>query len=418
MTLVGQRGVQCPEHLDDPHGGLGNRLGQVAARRGHGAHCRQAAPALVGADALHAAGTLVELSQTGGQIRGVAFLAGHLTEGLGPAGGRVCDNGHIIAHVAEVLRDGDTGIHRRLTGGHGHIGGVGDQHRPLHQAFAGAGVLQLREFPQNVGHLVAALAAADVNHDVHIGPLGQLVLHHGLAGAEGAGDCRRAALGDGEHGVDDPLTGAQRPLGRILLRIGTAHTDGPLLEHGEGDFPAVLGLEGGDGLRHVEGAALDGGDGAAHGGRHHDLMEHNGRLLNCAQNVAADDLIAHLGHRVELPLLLVVHGGDLHAAGDAGTHLLHDLLQRTLDSVINALDHAGAKLHAHRRAGGLHLGAGAQTRGLLIDLDVGGVTLHGQDLTDQALGADTDHVGHIGVRQTRSHHQRPGNFNNFTAQIR
>ena len=244
------------------------------------------------------------------------------------------------------------------------------------------------------------------------------MLHHGLAGAEGSGDCRCAALGDGEHGVDDPLAGAQGPLGGILLCIGTAHTDGPLLKHGEGDFPAVLGLEGGDGLRHVEGAALDGGDGAAHGGRHHDLMEHNGRLLDRAQDVTADDLIAHLGHRVELPLLLVVHGGDLHAAGDAGTHLLHDLLQRTLDAVINALDHAGAKLHAHRRAGGLHLGAGAQTRGLLIDLDVGGVTLHGQDLTDQALGADTDHVGHIGVRQARSHHQRPGNFNNFTAQIR
>ena len=32
--------------------------------------------------------------------------------------------------------------------------------------------------------------------------------------------------------------------------------------------------------------------------------------------------------------------------------------------------------------------------------------------------SDADHVGHIGVRQARSHHQRPGNFNNFTAQIR
>ena len=41
-----------------------------------------------------------------------------------------------------------------------------------------------------------------------------------------------------------------------------------------------------------------------------------------------------------------------------------------------------------------------------------------RNLADQPLGADADHVGHIGVRQTRSHHQRPGNFNNFTAQIR
>ena len=147
-------------------------------------------------------------------------------------------------------------------------------------------------------------------------------------------------------------------------------------------------------------------------------MEHNGRLLDRAQDVTADDLIAHLGHRVELPLLLVVHGGDLHAAGDAGAHLLHDFLQRTLDAVINALDHAGAKLHAHRRAGGLHHGAGAKAGGLLIDLNIGGVALHGQNFADQALGADTDHIGHIGVRQSGSHHQRPGYLYNSAAQIR
>ena len=154
-----------------------------------------------------------------------------------------------------------------------------------------------------------------------------------------------------------------------------------------------------------------------YGGGHHDLVEHHGGLLDRAQNVAAGDLVAHLGHRIEVPLLLVVHGGDLHAAGDAGAHLFHDLLQGALDTVVNAFDHAGAQLHAHGGAGGHHLGAGAQAGGLLVDLNVGGVALHGQDLADQALGADADHVGHIGVRQARGHYQRPGNFNNFTAQV-
>ena len=146
-------------------------------------------------------------------------------------------------------------------------------------------------------------------------------------------------------------------------------------------------------------------------------MKHHGSLLHRAQHIAADHLIAHLGNRFELPLLLVIHGGNLHAAGDAGAHLFHDLLQRALDAVVNALDHAGAKLHAHGCAGGFHLSAGAKAGGLLIDLNVGGVPFMVRISPIRRWGADTDHVGHIGVRQTRSHHQRPGNFNNFTAQI-
>jgi hypothetical protein len=165
-----------------------------------------AAAALLAADALHAAGSLIELGDTGGQVGGVAFLAGHLfqtsghlAQGLCPAGGGVCKDGHVVAHVAEILGYGDAGVYGRLTGGHGHIGGVGYQHGALHQRLAVAGILQLRELHQNVGHLVAALAAADVDDYVHVRPLGQLVLHHGLARAEGAGDCGGAALGDGEQ---------------------------------------------------------------------------------------------------------------------------------------------------------------------------------------------------------------------------
>ncbi|CAN4035198.1 Hydroxypyruvate isomerase, partial [Dysosmobacter welbionis] len=208
MALVGQGRIQGPEDLDNPHGGLRHGLGQVAARRRHGAHGGEAAPAVIGADAGHAAGPLVELGQAGGKVRGVPLLAGHLlqpaghlAQGLRPAGGGVSDDRHVVAHVPEVLRDGDARVDRRLTGGHGHVGGVGDQHRPLHQGLPGAGVLQLRELPEHVGHLVAPLAAADVDHDVHIRPLGQLVLHHSLAGAEGPGHGGGAALGNGEQGV-------------------------------------------------------------------------------------------------------------------------------------------------------------------------------------------------------------------------
>ncbi len=69
-------------------------------------------------------------------------------------------------------------------------------------------------------------------------------------------------------------------------------------------------------------------------------------------------LVAGPGHGGEVPLLLPIQGGHLHAPGDVGTHLLHDLLQGALDTVIDTLDDAGAQLHAHGRAGGLHHRAG------------------------------------------------------------
>ena len=66
------------------------------------------------------------------------------------------------------------------------------------------------ELGDDVGHLVAALAAADVDDDVGVAPLGDLLQQQGLAGAEPAGDGGGAAPGDREQHVEDPLAGHQR----------------------------------------------------------------------------------------------------------------------------------------------------------------------------------------------------------------
>ena len=110
--------------------------------------------------------------------------ARHFTQGLGPAGGRVGDNGDVITHVTEIFCDGDAGVNGRFTRRNRHVGGVCNQNRALHQGLSGIGVMQLRELHQNVGHFVAALAAANVDDDVDVRPLCQLVLHDGLARAE------------------------------------------------------------------------------------------------------------------------------------------------------------------------------------------------------------------------------------------
>ena len=241
------------------------------------------------------------------------------------------------------------------------------------------------------------------------------MLHDGLAGAEGAGDGGGAALGHGEEGVHDALTGEQGGLGGILVLVGPAHTDGPLLHHGEVMLLPLVVHQHGHGVQHREGAGLDGLDGAAHSGGDHDLVEDGGGLLDGADDVAAHHLVALLGGGHEVPLLLPVQGGDLDAAGDGGAGDLHDALQGALDAVVDVFDEAGTQLHGQGGAGGLHRRAGTQAGGLLVDLDGGGVAVHGEDLTDEALLAHADHVGHVGVRKSGGHHQRSGDFDNLSA---
>ena len=94
--------------------------------------------------------------------------------------------------------------------------------------------------------------------------------------------------------------------------------------------------------------------------------------------------------------------------------MLDDLLQRTLDAVVNIFDDAGSEFHAQGRAGGLHLRPRSQAGGLLIDLDGGPVAGHRQDFADQPLIAHADGVLHVGVAHAVGDDQRAGNLDDFT----
>ena len=72
------------------------------------------------------------------------------------------------------------------------------------------GSVERRELVEHAGHLVAALAAAEVDDHVGIAALGQRFEQHRLAGAEAAGDGRLAALRHREQAVEDALAGHQR----------------------------------------------------------------------------------------------------------------------------------------------------------------------------------------------------------------
>ena len=89
------------------------------------------------------------------------------------------------------------------------------------------------EFLQYLSHLVSTFTAADIDDNICIGPLGDLVLGHGFSGTETTGNSGGAAFCDWEHGIQDTLTGDQRPGCRETSFGRTGNTDRPFLAQGE-----------------------------------------------------------------------------------------------------------------------------------------------------------------------------------------
>ena len=351
---IGKACIQRPEHLNNSHRCLRNRFGKIAAWGRYRAHGGQGAAALfITADAGNGTGTLIELCQTGGEVSRIALFtrhflqtAAHLTQRFRPAGGGIRNNGNGIAHVTVIFSNGDSGIDRSLTSCHRHIGGIGNEDGTLHQRFPGAGVNQLREFPQNIGHLVAALAAADVNHKVHVRPLGQGVLHHRFTGAEGARNSRGTALCHREEGIHNTLAGLQRHAGREFAPVRAAHTHRPLLHHRQFHTGTVRLLQHSDRFSHGIAAGFYRNELSLHLGWNHNLMQNGGGLLHSTNNITADDLITGMGGGGKLPFSFTVQRGNLHTAGQViAAHLLHNGVQRALNTIVNIFYQSGAQLH-------------------------------------------------------------------------
>ena len=234
VSCIGERLIERPEYAGEALGVLGDRLGKVRALRRYRAD--QADAALAAAEHLGTSAALIELRKTGRQIRGEALLRRHflessrdLSERLRPTGGRIRHHRDVIAHVAVIFRQSDARVDGRLTRRDGHVGGVRNQGGAVGHGAVGLRVDQLGELVEHLAHLVAALAAADVDDDIRVAPLRELVLVHGFARAETAGDGGCAALRDREERVHDALSRDQRDGGRESLLYRPRRSDGPLL---------------------------------------------------------------------------------------------------------------------------------------------------------------------------------------------
>ena len=327
MTGIGKAGIQRPEDLDDTHGCLGYRFGNIAARRGNSPDRRNRTLTVIRAEASDNAGTLVELGQTGSEVSRITFFTGHLFQTAGhftksfcPSGCGVSQNSDIISLIAEVFRNGNTGVNGSLTRCHRHIGGVGNQNRSLHQGFSVARVFQFRELHQNVCHLIAAFAATDVNNNINIRPFCELMLDNRFSRSEGARNCSRAALGNGEHGIDNSLTAVHRAARDKFSGIRPCNSDRPALDHRELMISTFFIRNNSNHIRYGMFALFNN---AFYFARYavgdHDLMKDGCGLLNRAKHVSGDYIVAGFSYRNKFPHLLTVKCRNIDASCNAVT---------------------------------------------------------------------------------------------------
>ena len=53
-------------------------------------------------------------------------------------------------------------------------------------------------------------------------------------------------------------------------------------------------------------------------------MQYHGRFRNCADHIAARDFVADFRDGGKIPFLLMIHGGDFHAARDTRADFFDD----------------------------------------------------------------------------------------------
>src|SRR6185437_8913098 len=114
---------------------------------------------------------------------------------------------------------------------HRHVRGIRDDDRAIGEAAAGTRIRELCELIENIGHLVAAFTAPDVDDDVGVAPLRNLLKQQRLTGAESARYCGATSSTDGIEHVQDSLAGHKGPVDVSTFGTGARLSNGPYLEH-------------------------------------------------------------------------------------------------------------------------------------------------------------------------------------------
>jgi hypothetical protein len=270
---------------------------------------------------------------------------------------------------------------------------------------AGAGVHQPGELAQHLRHLVAALAAPDIDHDVGLGVLRQGLLDDGLARAEAARHCHRAPLSGGEEQVKDTLPRHQRPI------VREASPDWPWAAHG----PVMRQVKGGailqfpDDVGHREGAALEARDATVHPRRHQDTVFQRAAFAYRAKHITLVHVDTRAQPGPEFPVCGWVKRGGARARLNEVAGQLGQAVEGPADAVENRSQQARAQCEGECPPAALYRLADLEARGLLIDLKRRHVVPHADHFAEQAAMPDAHDFVQRGFSQGLRLRERAGN---------
>ena len=187
------------------------------------------------------------------------------------------------------------------------------------------------------------------------------MLGHGLSCSETAGNGSGAAFGDGEHGVQDSLSGHQRNGSGIPPPGGAGNPDGPFLAQGQILFGTVRKLQRHDGIQNsVLTVGSHPGYRTRHIGGTMDLCTMEAVSLSFRDDGSRRKPDLPAPPSDELPFFLSVQGIYADAPADVFAGMLGDFPQGALDTVKNVVEDSGAQGHGNGVSGAGYLGARLQ----------------------------------------------------------
>lgn len=171
-----------------------------------------------------------------------------------------------------------------------------------------------------------------------------------LAASESAWNSNGTTLDRGEESIEHTLADDKGPIGGLLFGGRSRHSDGPRLHHAVLGLLAVeLDLEDllVDSVLSLGGDLSDGS--AAARGEDNFVLRDEGVLVDDTPDVTTCNVVADLHFGVELPLLFAVEGGNSDATGNVDAlGGAGDLLEGSLDTIVDVVEQAGAQLDGER----------------------------------------------------------------------
>jgi hypothetical protein len=273
---------------------------------------------------------------------------------------------------------------------------------------------EVGEFGQHLRHFVAPLAAADIDHDVGLGVLGQGLLDDGLPRAEPAGDGDGPSFRDRKEEVEHPLAGHEGTLSRQAVSARSGYPYWPGMREAERGAVRQCADRIGDG----EFTALQPLESPADAGRDHDLVGGAGPFGDSAEHVPFMDFVTWREDRLEGPAAGGVQGIGRNTGLDEIPRLLRHRLQRPAHAVEDAAEQSRAEWNRERAPGEYHRFAHPESGSVLVDLDRATIAFQSDHLADEAPRADPHQFVQRclfqpdGLRQRATHpdHPPPGHL--------